>query len=88
LLGLLVARTIETQGRIGVKVVEELGREGIAPSTLPVFNAEPKSDNGDILGRDTTKIGQASDFARAAKESVKNSKAARGKGVSELKKGV
>ncbi len=40
-IALVVTRTLETQGRIGVKVAQELGKEGLAPSRQPIFNADP-----------------------------------------------
>jgi hypothetical protein len=39
---LMVAQTIETQGRVGAKVADTLGREGMAPNTAPVTVAEPR----------------------------------------------
>jgi hypothetical protein len=69
-MALMVAPTLETQGRIGIKVAQELSKEGIAPSTRPVFIAEPCQSNQDVLGR-ITKETNPEDFLRAAQSSLK-----------------
>lgn len=71
-IALLVTRTLETQGRIGVKVAQELGKEGLAPSTQPIFNAEPAGQSPDILGRELPEGQNAEDFYKAAKASLKS----------------